>query len=112
MDDAWAYVVMGVCAAVTYLWRGLGVALSSRIHPQGRIFDWIGCIAYALLASFMARIIVLPVGILAATALSHRLAATFLAVAAFYIAKRNIFLGLFTGIAALVLLTLAGQLAA
>lgn len=108
MTDAWPYLMMAACAAATYLWRGLGVALRDRVDLRGGAFEWIGCVAYALVAGLMARIIVAPVGPLAATALSHRLAAAGIAILAFYIVKRNIFVGLVAGVIALILMTFGG----
>src|SRR3546814_17880920 len=73
MHDHWPYVVMLAGAAITYFWRALGVALAGRLRPDGRLFDWVGCIAYALLADLISRMIVLPIGPLSETTLGARL---------------------------------------
>lgn len=102
-----ALLAMLVAAGVTYAWRALGVALSARIDPAGRVFEWIACIAYALLAGLIARMIVLPVGPLANTALSDRLAAAVIALALFFLSRRNLLVGVAAGAAALILLSSA-----
>ena len=62
MDDPflWPFVIMAVAAAATYLFRGLGVALADRLNTDHPAFEWVACIAYALLAGLIARMIVFP----------------------------------------------------
>jgi len=105
----WPYVVMLVAAAATYLWRALGVALSGRIDPSSPLFEWVTCVAYALLAGLIARMIVLPVGPLADTALAARVASAVIALAFFFAARRNLALGVVAGAGALVLMTWAAR---
>jgi branched-subunit amino acid transport protein len=103
--------VLAVGAAVTYFWRFLGVLLSGRIDPQSRLFEWVGAVAYALLAALIARMIVLPLGPpLTETPLLYRLTATFLALVVFFLTRRNILLGVLGGVLVLVALTLAAPL--
>ena len=68
-------LALAVAALVTYAWRGLGVLLSGRIDPDGPLFAWTACVAYALLAALIARMIVLPRGDLADTAALDRILA-------------------------------------
>ena len=101
-------LVLVTVALITYAWRGLGVLLSGRIDPEGPVFEWVGCVAYALLAGLIARMIVLPIGPLEATALGARLAAAAVALAMFFLSRKNIGLGVAAGAGALVLLTWVG----
>ena len=101
-DGAWIVILVG--AAATYLWRALGVALSGRIDPEGLLFRWVGCVAYAVLAGLIARMILLPVGSLAGTPLLSLMAAAAAALTVFYLARRNLLLGVVTGGTALTLL--------
>lgn len=98
----WPFVVMLAGAAATYVWRALGVALSGRIDPEGPVFDWVACIAYALLAALIARMILLPSGPLADSALIERIAATAIAVAAYWRLRHSVMLGVAAGATALV----------
>ena len=102
--DWWPFAVILVGAAATYVWRGLGVALSGRIDPDGRVFEWAACIAYALVAALVARMIVLPTGPLAETPLGDRLGATALSLAVYFLAGRNMLWGVGAGAGALALL--------
>ena len=105
MSENWVlggWVVIVTAAACTYLWRGLGVTLSGRINPEGPLLRWIGAVAYASLAALIARMIVLPAGSLQATPLHDRIIAAALALAFFYIGRRNLVLGVIAGGGALV----------
>ena len=94
-----------VGAVASYMWRVLGVALSGRIDPDGPVVRWVGCVAYAVLAALIARMILLPVGSLADTSVVIRLAAAGVALGAFYLARRNLVIGVATGGVALALLS-------
>ncbi len=98
-------VVILVGALATYMWRALGVALSGRIDPDGPVVRWVGCVAYAVLAALIARMILLPVGSLAEVALSSRLLAAAIALGAFYLARRHLPVGVAVGGVALTLLS-------
>jgi branched-subunit amino acid transport protein len=71
---AWAILIMAVLG--TYLWRALGVLLSGKMDQEGAFFRWLTCVTYAMVASLVVRIIVLPVGLVAQLPLSYRLVAT------------------------------------
>ncbi len=96
--------IMLVGAAVTYGWRALGVALSGRLDTNSPLFVWVGCVAYALLAALIARMIVLPYGLLGETATLDRLLAAAAALGVFFATRRNILLGTLAGAGLLVLL--------
>ena len=94
--DLW--LLMLACAAATYMWRGLGVILSGRLNPQSALFEWVSCVAYALVAGLIARIIVAPSGLLGETALADRLLACAIAFVAYRLARRNMFVGMVCGL--------------
>jgi branched-subunit amino acid transport protein len=99
VPDLW--LLLFACAVVTYLWRGLGVLLSGRLAVDSDAFDWITCVAYAMVAGLIVRIIVMPSGLLASSLLSHRLLACAIALIAFYACRRNLFVGVGAGALAL-----------
>lgn len=101
----WPYVLVIVGGLATYFWRGLGVALSGRINAGSRLFEWVACVAYAMLAGLIARMILLPNGPLAETASADRIAGAVVALAIFFLTRRNIGLGVAAGAGALVLIT-------
>lgn len=100
MPDLWLLVL--ACAAGTYLWRGLGVLLSGRIQVDSELFKWVACVAYAMVAGLIVRIIVMPAGMLAQSMLTDRLLACALALLAFYTCRRNLFIGVCAGVVTLI----------
>jgi branched-subunit amino acid transport protein len=103
--ELWLLVIAG--ALGTYLWRGLGVALSGRIRVESELFNWIACVAYAMIAGLVSRILVMPTGMLADTALIDRLIACALALLAYHYARHNLFAGVGTGVAVLMAMAAA-----
>lgn len=101
--DLW--LLVAACGAATYLWRGLGVLLSGRVDPQSELFRWALCVAFAMIAGLIARVMLMPSGLLATTLTVDRLLACAAALAAFYAARRNLFVGVSTGAALLALLS-------
>ncbi len=90
------------CGLGTYFWRGLGVAVSARIQPNSELFAWIGCVAFAMLAGLISRVILMPSGALEHTDLWQRLAATgFALVAYFLFTQKNLFAGVIASAAAM-----------
>ncbi len=67
------YLIIGLSILGTYVWRLAGVFFAQKIDPDGQVFIWLGCVAYALLAGLMSRVLVFPVGLLADTSILARL---------------------------------------
>lgn len=87
----WApWTLLFLAIAGTYLWRGLGTAIAARIDTESEFLQWISCVAYALLAGLIARILVFPVGILEETELVDRMGATAIGFALFFIFRRHV----------------------
>lgn len=106
MTEALASLALiAACGAGTYLWRGLGVALSGRINPERPLFVWVGCVAYAMVAGLVSRLILLPAGSLAAAPLEYRILACAAAVAGYYLGGRSLMTGVTAGVVALVALS-------
>ena len=76
-------------ALATYAWRVLGVAIGARLGSDTALFHWLSCVAYALLAGLMARIVVFPAGILAESTLLSRALAMAAGFVVFFILGRH-----------------------
>jgi branched-subunit amino acid transport protein len=109
MNGVGIWALLAGVFAVTYVWRGAGVALGGRFNLESPYFRWIAAVAYAMLAGLIARMIVMPQGQLAETPLLHRLAAAAIALLVYLIARRNSLLAVLSGAATLVVLSLAGR---
>jgi branched-subunit amino acid transport protein len=108
MLDLW--LLLAVCGLGTYLWRGLGVLISGRLHAEGEAFTWISCVAYAMIAGLVARMLVMPTGALAEASALERLIGSAAALGAyFWLTRRNLFAGVTAGAGAVWLLKLAAS---
>lgn len=96
------------CAAGSYLWRGLGVWVADRVNVDSDWFRWITCVAFAMIAGLVCRVIVLPVGELEHTSLVRRLVGVAVAVIAFRLAKKSLLVGVLAGAATIPILGLLG----
>lgn len=104
--DLW--LLLAACGAATYLWRGPGVLLSAGIDPRSRGFTWVACVAYAIIAGVVSRMLVMPTGELAGITIAERIVGSGAALAAyFWLTRRNLFVGIFAGALALWVLRIA-----
>jgi len=74
------------------------------------LFNWVVCVAYAMVSGLIARIIVMPTGTLAQSLLTDRLLACAIALLAFYACRRNFFIDVGAGVACMVFLNLGRML--
>ena len=102
MLELWLLIIAATLG--TYLWRGLGVLLSGRIHLESELFSWIACVAYAMIAGLVARILLMPTGMLADTLVVDRIGACVLALIVYRLTRRNLLLGVGGGMLAMMLL--------
>ncbi len=99
----WGLLIL--VSLATYIWRASGVLISSRIDPTGALSQWFTCVAYGMLAGLISRIMLMPIGILAETPLTDRLAALAIGFVVFFAFKRNMLPGTLSATAVFLLLT-------
>ena len=104
MSENAAWIALPAAVAVSYLWRVISVAVSGRIDPDGDVFLWIQCVAYAMLAGLVSRMLFLPSGVLADSESWMRLAAVGIGLAVYFVLRRNLLVGILTGVAAFLVL--------
>ncbi len=107
MDSAGPVAALIAASAATYVWRGAGAALASRIGVGGAAFAWFSCVAYAMLAALIARIILVPGGALSAAPFADRVGATLFGLVLFFAFRRHVFVGTLAGVVAFVLIAYA-----
>jgi len=83
-------LVILVTSLATYLSRFLGVISSEKMEIKSKIFRWFNCIAYAILAALIARMVIFPAGILAESSISIRLLILAGAIFLFLASKKNL----------------------
>lgn len=101
----WIWAAVAASAVGTYIWRAFGVAAAKHIRDDGAPARWIACVAYAILAGLIARMIVLPIGVLTEAPLIDRLGALALGFAVFFALKRNLVVGVLAALAAFIAVT-------
>ncbi len=70
--------------AATYVWRMLGAVAVSHLNPEGEALLWVRAVATALVAALVARIVLIPEGLLAATLPASRFGALAVGIAVFF----------------------------
>lgn len=100
------WLVVGLCFLGTFVWRVLGTAVAAHIDPESAGFQWLNCVAYAMLAGLVARILLMPIGILAQTETFDRAMAMAAGFVLFVLLRRHVFAA--TAMAFIVMLLLTG----
>lgn len=95
MADLW--ILIALAAVVTFSSRVLGVILAGRVASAEVLLQWVVCVAYALLAGLVSRMLVLPIGPLAHTTPAARLAGVVVGLGAWWLFRRNVLLGVLAG---------------
>jgi branched-subunit amino acid transport protein len=102
------WILLALCGLATYAFRGLGALLSGNLHAEGEVFAWISCVAFAMIAGLIARMLLMPTGVLAEITPIERAVGTGVALGAYFgITRRNLFAGVFAGALAVWLMRLA-----
>lgn len=107
--NVWGIVLL--CGLATYVWRALAVFVGGRVSPESETFKLFSCVAYAMLAGLIARMVILPEGLLAEAPLAYRLVGVAAAVTVFFASRRNLAAGVFAGVGVFGLLIFYGPAA-
>ena len=83
-------LVILITSLATYLSRFLGVVSSEKMDIKSKIFRWFNCIAYAILAALIARMVIFPAGVLAESNILIRFLVLGLSITLFIITKKNL----------------------
>jgi hypothetical protein len=81
----------------TEIWRMLGLLVARGIDEESEFFVWARAVAIAILAGVIAKIVVLPPGVLTGVPLSVRLGAIACGFVAFLALRRSVFAGVVAG---------------
>lgn len=92
-------VLFLVVAAIvgTYAWRLAGVLIAGRVEEGSPFFVWVSCVAYAIAAGLMMKLLIFPTGALGSSTLADRVVAFALAMVVFFMAKRRLIPAITTG---------------
>ena len=90
MSDIYIYFAIILTAFATYLPRFLGVFSSDFVNEEGKLFKFVSCISYGILAALIARIFIHPVGALEQTSTAIRLLAAGITIIVLFVTKKNV----------------------
>jgi hypothetical protein len=103
IERLWPYLVLIVVGVLpNEAFRFAGVALARAVDDRSKIFVWVRHVATALLAGLVAKLLFSPASLLGTVPLGFRLGAVTFGVAAFFLTRRSLLLGILCGEAALV----------
>ncbi|MCV0427711.1 MAG: AzlD domain-containing protein [Roseibium sp.] len=90
----WPYVMILVAGwLATDVWRWIGVFAGGKLREDSEMLIWVRCVATALVAGLIAKLILFPQGVLADTPLWLRLAAAGFGFAAFLVSRQKVIVG-------------------
>ena len=92
------WIMLLVASSGIFVWRFLGVVLSSKIQKDSFFAKWINAIAFAMTTALMTRIIIFPTGALAKTDLIERIAPFLIGIIIFLFFPKKPFFGLAIGV--------------
>lgn len=99
----WPYVFVLVAGFLaTDIWRWAGVAVGGGLRDDSPALAWIRAVATALVAGVIAKLVLEPTGSLAAVPVWLRLVAGLTGLAAYYLTRRNLGIGVAAGEAVLI----------
>ena len=84
------FLAILVTSLATFSSRFLGVITSEKIKENSKIFRWFNCLAYSTLAALIARIIILPSGVLSEVDYLIRFIVIISSIFLFYLTKKNL----------------------
>ena len=93
MSSSEPLVLLILCIFGTFVWRVVGVAVADRIDLSSNLFQWFNCVAYAMLAGLITRVLLVPSGTLALVSGFDRVSAIIIGLIVFFIFRRNVFFG-------------------
>jgi hypothetical protein len=91
-------LTLGLVILGTMALRAGGVVIASHIRDDMRVFEWVTCVAFAIAAGIMVKVLLLPAGVLAEAPPLARATGAGAAIAAFLISGKRLFVGLATGV--------------
>ena len=106
--SAWIVFISAILA--TYVWRFAGVMISHRLEANHPVFEWFTCLAYGIIASLVARTLIIPSGLMAEVPLWLRMIPMLFAFIGFYMFGKRLLVGIVFGETAFILLLFVSEI--
>jgi Branched-chain amino acid transport protein (AzlD) len=93
-DGTWTLVAIILAAAVVSdFWRMLGAMASTRIDESSPAYTLVKCVATALIAAIVAKLVLYPTGLLGEVPIGLRTGAMAAGFAAYLVTRRSMVVG-------------------
>lgn len=105
MANAWWWPFVMILVAgwlATDVWRWLGVFAGGKLREDSELFIWVRCVATALVAGVISKLILFPQGILAETPIWLRLAAAAFGFLCFQLSRQSVIVGVLSAVGFLI----------
>ena len=99
-ENIMPWVTLLIAGFGIFIWRFLGLTLSSKIKKDGLFAKWINAVAFAMTTGLMVRIVFYPTGALSETAMLDRLVPFIIGVTVFLFFPKKPIIGLLVGMTA------------
>ena len=98
MIDLPHWLVLALVIFGTIFWKIIGVVAAGKIKDDSEVLEWVSCVAFAITAGIMIKVLMAPSGILEEAPFFARFCGVTLGVIAFFLSGRKIFIGLGVGL--------------
>jgi len=99
-EDIMPWITLLIAGFGIFIWRFLGLTLSSKIKKDGLFAKWINAVAFAMTTGLMVRIVFYPTGALSETAMLDRLVPFIIGVTVYLFFPKKPIIGLLVGMTA------------
>ncbi len=99
----WPYLAVIIFGFLpSEIWRLMSIFLVRGIDEKSEVLEWVRAVSTALLAAVVANIVVAPAGALQLVPLWARVGAMVLGFAAYFVLRKSVLAGVFTGVGAVI----------
>lgn len=98
MSSNYIYIAILIASVATYASRLLGAISANYVNEEGKLFKFISCISYGILAALIARIFIHPVGALEESSTFVRIFVAGLTIVVLFLSKKNVLFSSLFGI--------------
>jgi len=99
----WPYVMILVAGwLATDIWRWFGVFAGGKLREDSELFIWVRCVATALVAGVISKLVLFPQGVLGETPVWLRLAAAAFGFICFLASRQRVIVGVLSAVAFLI----------
>ena len=98
MTDLPHWLILGLVIFGTFFWKFIGVVAAGKVRGGSDVLEWVSCVAFAITAGIMIKILMVPSGTLSEASVLSRFCGAAFGIIAFFLSGRKIIVGLGVGL--------------